>query len=188
MVPDMAIPHSFITTAFDVASRHGDLAYVLESFNLDPSCGDLPDQAIRLTVDAIENAEQSGQPEQAEQLERLLCHHGIKVVRDTGSCRSYGWQRVTSWAKLLREEFEKNGDDFTDTGVDELCTLTDDELNERFAEGYGVFGGKPFVAWGKNFVYFSVTYDGSRSVGSVPRNPTEGFTAHWHGGGGGDDD
>ena len=60
-------------------------------------------------------------------------------------------------------------------GKDEidLCTLSEEELDVEFDNGYGRENGKPFYAWSEEYVYFHAHYDGSEWCGSVPRNPSD---------------
>ena len=77
---------------------------------------------------------------------------------------------MSTWKQLL-EDCAK-GDKII------ACTLTDDELNTEFDDGYGGIEGEPFTAWGEKYVYFPATYDGSEWVGRVPRNPCNDKTVH----------
>jgi hypothetical protein len=45
------------------------------------------------------------------------------------------------------------------------CTLSEDELDVEFDEGYGGSEGEPFTAWTENYVIFPVVYDGSEWAG-----------------------
>ena len=73
----------------------------------------------------------------------------------------------TTWKKELEREFKRNNDDFSKM----VTTLTEEEMSTEFYNGYGGTEGIPFTAWGENFVYFPVCYDGEEYVGSAPRNP-----------------
>ena len=54
----------------------------------------------------------------------------------------------------------------------EYHLVQDDPLLHReFNDDYGTVHGAPIVAWTKNFVIFSVQYDGSEWLAHVPRNP-----------------
>lgn len=72
-----------------------------------------------------------------------------------------------TWKEGLQHAFKENGEDFSKM----VSTLSEDELNIEFDDGYGLKEGIPFTAWGKKFVYFPICYDGSEWVGSAPRNP-----------------
>lgn len=61
------------------------------------------------------------------------------------------------------------------------CTLTEEELLEKFDIEYGYTEGKPFTAWGEKYVYFPISYDGWESVGRAPRNPCDEITYHMGG-------
>lgn len=79
-----------------------------------------------------------------------------------------------NWEQELRDMFEENGDDFSKM----TTTLSEDELKAEFNDGYGSVEGAPFTAWGENFVYFPLCYDGSEWVGSAPRNPCDKKLKH----------
>lgn len=79
-----------------------------------------------------------------------------------------------NWRDAIAEEVKHNDDNLDDL----VCTLTDDELDEKFDGGFGGSEGKPFTAWTKDFVYFPVVYDGAEWVGSVPRNPCNIASCH----------
>ena len=83
-----------------------------------------------------------------------------------------------NWRELISYEMKQYGETFSDVVS---ITLTDEDLNERFYDGFGSSNGKPFTAWTKDRVYFPVVYDGAEWVGSVPRNPNGEKTKH-HGG------
>lgn len=76
----------------------------------------------------------------------------------------------TTWKELIDET----------AGGDEIIknTLSLDELNKVFDDGYGGIEGKPFTAWSAKYVYFPVVYDGSEWVCRVPRNPCDEPTEH----------
>lgn len=81
---------------------------------------------------------------------------------------------MANWKEFLEEEFLERGDDFNKM----ITTLTDEELTKDFDCGYGGSEGVPFTAWGENYVYFPVVYDGLEWVGSAPRNPNNEITSH----------
>ncbi len=58
------------------------------------------------------------------------------------------------------------------------CTLSEDELDVRFDDGYGCAEGKPFTLWTTNRVYFPTEYDGLEDVASVSRDPDGRPTDH----------
>ena len=76
------------------------------------------------------------------------------------------------------EEFEKRGEDFSKM----VTTLTEEELEAEFDDGWGGTQGAPFTAWGERYVYFPIQYDGAEWVGSAPRNPCDEKTEHQGGG------
>ena len=75
-----------------------------------------------------------------------------------------------SWKELLEDKFDD----------DELIanTLSNEEYNRPFDDGFGGPEGKPFTAWSKEWVYFPVCYDGAEWVERVPRNPCDVPTEH----------
>ena len=74
-----------------------------------------------------------------------------------------------NWYEMLKEVFAENGENFEEI----KCTLSEAELKVNFDTGYGGTEGQPFTAWGKNYVYFPICYDGAEWVGSAPRNPCD---------------
>ena len=83
----------------------------------------------------------------------------------------------TTWRKEITDEMKIRGDSFSTA----TCTLTEDELDTVFGNGFGGSEGKPFTCWTKARVYFPVVYDGAEWVGSVPRNPCDEASSHWGG-------
>ena len=75
---------------------------------------------------------------------------------------------------MLKEAFANNKEDYSKM----VTTLTEDELNREFDDGYGGSEGEPFTAWGEKYVYFPVVYDGSEWVGFAPRNPCDEKCSH----------
>jgi len=92
---------------------------------------------------------------------------------------------MTTWRKLIAIAMESPKDPGWDRGSGETwanvvaCTLTDDELDAEFCDGYGSTNGKPFTLWTANRVYFPIKYDGSEFVAHVARNPDGLPTEHW---------
>lgn len=80
-----------------------------------------------------------------------------------------------NWKKSIQIEMESNGDSFANVVS---STLSEEELNHNFDDGYGLEEGKPFTLWTNDYVYFPVMYDGSEWCGSVPRNPNGVATEH----------
>lgn len=82
---------------------------------------------------------------------------------------------MTTWRELLLLAMVDHDEE---PSMLESITLTDEELDVKFDDGYGVSRGKPFTAWTANRVYFPATYDGAEWVASVPRNPNGQATEH----------
>lgn len=61
-------------------------------------------------------------------------------------------------------------------------TLSEEESDVYFNDGYGGEEGKPFTVWTRSRVYFPSCYDGSEDVASVSRNPDDVATRHVGGG------
>jgi len=74
---------------------------------------------------------------------------------------------MSSWYEMLKETMESDGENFDERA----CTLSEEELRVEFSDAHGVEEGKPFTAWGKNWVYFPICYDGAEWVGHAPRDP-----------------
>ena len=81
---------------------------------------------------------------------------------------------MTTWRKELENVCARGGDKFEDLAH----TMTAEELDTEFDDGYGAPEGVPFTAWSEDWVYFPVVYDGLEWVGTVPRNPCNKKTAH----------
>ena len=81
---------------------------------------------------------------------------------------------MANWFDMLKEEMEHNGDDF----FKKKCTLSEVELKKTFDDGYGGTEGEPFTAWGENWVYFPICYDGAEWIGSAPRSPCNKSMLH----------
>lgn len=64
----------------------------------------------------------------------------------------------------------------------ESITLTPEQLDREFDDGYGGTEGEPFTVWTKDRVYFPIGYDGAKWCGSVARNPDGKATNHQGGG------
>ena len=77
---------------------------------------------------------------------------------------------MVTWRELINEELE--GD------VLIANTLTEEEMDAEFYNGYGGAQGKAFTAWSKTRVYFPIVYDGAEWVGSAPRNPCNEACEH----------
>lgn len=83
----------------------------------------------------------------------------------------------TTWRKEIEGAMLGSGDKCTTL----ICTLSKEELELPFDNGFGQTKGAPFTAWTDDYVYFPIEYDGSEWCGSVPRNPNGNAT--WHQGG-----
>lgn len=81
---------------------------------------------------------------------------------------------ITTWRELITKTMQYNNESW-DNVVS--CTLTDEELNIKFYNGYCGVNGQSFTLWTERRVYFLVVYDGVEWVSSVSRNsdgiPTE---------------
>lgn len=76
---------------------------------------------------------------------------------------------MANWYDMLKEEMEDNGDTFENR----VCTMDEEGLKKKFDAVCGSIKGKPFTAWGENWVYFPLCHDGWEWVGSAPRNPCD---------------
>lgn len=85
---------------------------------------------------------------------------------------------MANWKTMLTEELQENGESWDDV---ESNTMTEEQMEKCFDNGYGGSEGIPFTVWTKNKVYFPVVYDGAEWVGSISRNPDGKPTSH-HGG------
>jgi len=85
---------------------------------------------------------------------------------------------MANWFDMLKEAMEEDGEIFENRH----CTMGENELKREFDDGYGGPEGKPFTAWGKNWVYFPICYDGAEWVGHAPRNPCSIEMEHQGGG------
>jgi hypothetical protein len=82
---------------------------------------------------------------------------------------------MTTWGKLIEEAMKKRGETLADI---ESITLSPEETDVPFDNGYGSTEGRPFTAWTAKTVYFPVCYDGVEWVGSVSRHPDGKPTDH----------
>ena len=81
---------------------------------------------------------------------------------------------MATWRELLK--------DALDGDVLIHITLTEEELDSEFYDGFGGEEGMPFTAWSETHVYFPVVYDGAEWVGRVRREPCDIATHHIGGG------
>ncbi len=75
---------------------------------------------------------------------------------------------MKSWRELISKQMEWREENWS---MVEACTLSHEQLDEKFDNGYGLPQGKPFTLWTKWRVYFPSVYDGSERADSVPRHP-----------------
>lgn len=81
----------------------------------------------------------------------------------------------TTWRKEIEQRMQENNDM---TDGDFVCTLTEEEMDIEFDDGFGGTEGLSFTAWTDDFVYFPLCYDGSEWCGSIARNPDGNPTSH----------
>lgn len=74
---------------------------------------------------------------------------------------------MTTWRKELIEILKVTKDSWEYL----VITITDEELDKEFDDGYGSSEGTPFTAWSDNYVYFSREYDGSDYIDHIQRHP-----------------
>jgi hypothetical protein len=86
---------------------------------------------------------------------------------------------MATWRELISAELENAGESWADVVWN---TLTDEQLDAKFDNGYGGTEGEKFGMWTTNRVYFPLCYDGAEWVGSVPRNPQVDPLPHLGGG------
>lgn len=86
--------------------------------------------------------------------------------------------RLTTWRKLIYAAMA----DKQDVSTIVYTTLSDDEWDTEFDNGYGGVRGCPFTLWTEDRVYFPICYDGAEWVGSAPRSPCNIALAHQGGG------
>lgn len=82
---------------------------------------------------------------------------------------------TTNWRELIQNEMAENADRWENVIQ---CTLSENQLDERFESGFGGTNGIPFTTWTHLRVYFPVQYDGAEWVASVARNPDGKPTPH----------
>lgn len=75
---------------------------------------------------------------------------------------------MVTWRQLITGVMGFDGDSWANLVA---ITLTDEELDRPFDNGFGGSEGEPFCAWTSRRVYFPVVYDGSEWVSSVSRMP-----------------
>lgn len=82
---------------------------------------------------------------------------------------------MTTWRKELEIVMGAYGESLSDAVA---STLTEEQLDTEFDDGYGGSEGCPFTVWTPKRVYFSAVYDGSEWVASVARHPDGHPTRH----------
>jgi hypothetical protein len=82
---------------------------------------------------------------------------------------------MATWRELITLTMQDNNDSFDNVVAH---TFNEDELDVEFDDGYGLERGIPFTLWTNEFVYFPITYDGSETAGSAPRNPCDTVLEH----------
>lgn len=82
---------------------------------------------------------------------------------------------MATWRELIDFEMKAHGDSW-DRVV--KTTLTSQQLDEVFSNGYGSSEGRPFTLWTAHRVYFPVVYDGAEWAGSARRDPCDEATQH----------
>jgi len=88
-----------------------------------------------------------------------------------------------TWRELIDKAFiEANDAPFNSESRWCFTIKHPTDLDKSFDPGYGGPEGSSFTAWGHNFVYFPVCYDGSEWVGFVSRHPNNTPTDHLGGG------
>ena len=105
----------------------------------------------------------------------------------TVTIKRYNWkgeiveveEEFVCWGELILEEMEEYGDTLPIIH----STLSQEEMDRYFYPGYGASTSVPVNAWTKNRVYFCIRYDGSDSIGSVPREPSDEKAIHHEGDG-----
>lgn len=83
--------------------------------------------------------------------------------------------RRTTWRQQLTDALKEQQETWPDI---ESITLTDNQLDTEFDDGFGGAEGEPFTVWTKNRVYFPIVYDGAEWVESVSRHPDGKPTYH----------
>jgi hypothetical protein len=83
--------------------------------------------------------------------------------------------KKTTWRELLTAAAGANGEEME---VLSYVGPPGFDLDREFDAGYGGQEGDPFTAWGPNWVYFPICYDGSEWVGSAPRRPCGYISRH----------
>lgn len=80
-----------------------------------------------------------------------------------------------SWRDLISKAFDETNECWEDVIS---TTLTGEQMDKPFDDGFGGSEGVSFTLWTTNRVYFPVVYDGAEWVGSAPRNPCDEAMTH----------
>lgn len=81
---------------------------------------------------------------------------------------------MKTWRQLITETLKETNENFDDL----VINIPEGELDRKFDNGLGNPEGSCFTAWGPQYVYFPLCYDGSEWVGYAPRNPCEKMMEH----------
>jgi len=81
----------------------------------------------------------------------------------------------TNWLNLITQALHSENESWEEVVSK---TISDEELNVMFDNGFGCTEGITFTVWTKNRVYFPSEYDGAEGVASVSRNPDGKPTPH----------
>jgi hypothetical protein len=90
-----------------------------------------------------------------------------------------GTMSDTCWRTLIGEALAEHDETWADVVA---TTLTEQQLEAVFNDGYGGTDGAPFTLWTAKRVYFPACYDGLEWVASVARHPDSVPTDHVGGG------
>lgn len=86
---------------------------------------------------------------------------------------------MATWRELITEAMNDNQETWDDVVH---CTLTKEQLDVQFDDGFGGVEGAPFTLWTKANVYFPICHDGAEWAGSAKRDPCDEATQHLGGG------
>ena len=82
---------------------------------------------------------------------------------------------MTTWRNLILEEMNRCCDSWRELAG---CTLSEEELDNRFDHLAPEPIGQPFTLWTFSRVYFPWEHDGVEKCASVPRSPCSEVTPH----------
>jgi len=83
--------------------------------------------------------------------------------------------KMTTWRELVSTALHDRGEGWEDVVSN---TMTDEEMDVEFYDGFGGAEGCPFTIWTENRVYFPAVYDGAEWCASVSRHPNGIPTRH----------